>query len=122
MKKLLRPVAYLIVIIVLYLYFGVGPKRARCDAYHYFLRIYFKGVVANKEIDYANHSYPLVHIQELGDDSQVILNVALDTTDFFQKVKVNDTISKDFNSPWIYKKEKGVFVKYKIIDCGCKIK
>ena len=75
--------------------------------------------MVKKFYDSTNHSYPLVYIKRFTSGSRVTLNLVLDTSSFFKDIKVNDTVSKDANSYWIYKKENGVFIQYKSIDFGC---
>jgi hypothetical protein len=123
MKPIIKIPLIILSIIIFYLlvnHFTASIEDGQCNkCLDFNLNVAFKGVVTRKEIDRQNHSYPMVHIQQLESDSQVTLNLNLDTSNFFQEIKSNDTISKDFNSSWIYIKKNGAYIKYKWIDFGC---
>jgi len=122
---LIRKVYYIILPVVLFLFFIIRflipelSKDSRCIIYKEFLKIGLDGVVLKKYIDSSQHSFPTVEIKNLNDFKIEILNLNLDTSGIYNKINLNDTLSKETGKDEVFVIKGKEKVLLSRIDFGC---
>lgn len=64
----------------------------------------FKGIVSEKYIDYENHKYPRVIIDEGGKEKLFVPYESFNGKSFYDYIELGDSILKDQNSRTVYVK------------------
>jgi hypothetical protein len=77
------------------------------------------GVVQKKYIDSSQHSFPTIEIQNLKDFKIKKLNLILDTSGFFDRINLNDTLKKEIGSSEIHVLRENTEELLLKIDFGC---
>ncbi len=125
---MIRKVYYIILPLVLALFFIIRfiipdlSKNSRCIIYNEFLKIKLNGIVLKKYIDSSQHSFPTIEIENLKDYKIEKVNLNLDTSGIYNKISVNDTLSKETGKDEVFLikgEEKILLAK---IDFGCSTK
>lgn len=122
---MVKKIYYVILPIILLLFLIIRfiipdiSKDSRCIIYNEFLKIKLNGIVLKKYIDSSQHSFPTIEIENLKDYKIEKLNLNLDTSGIYNKISVNDTLSKETGKDEVFVikgKEKILLAK---IDFGC---
>jgi hypothetical protein len=95
-------------------------KQALCNAFGLYLHHSFDGVVIKKFINYKEHSFPFIYVRNSVDKHITKLDLFDDKNNVYNSLKINDSIVKLINDPWIYKRVNNKLKKWKAIDFGCK--
>ena len=123
---MVKKIYYIVLPLVLILFFIIRfvipqlSKDSRCITYKEFLKISSDGAVLKKYIDSSQHSFPTIEIKDIKDFEIEKLNLALDTSGIYNKINVNDTLSKETGKEEVFVikgKKKILLAK---IDFGCK--
>lgn len=97
----------------------IDSWNSRCDVLEEFKSYKFNGMIVNKYIDSTDHSTKTVIIKNFSTsilDTFTLLD--WDTSGFYYKIKINDTLIKDRGSDMISLKNRTGIVNY-ILDFGC---
>lgn len=118
-KNVKAIISFVIMLVFFYWVYFFTPtlKESACGAYKDFKLLQINGVVEKKYVDSSEHSYPILEVRNFANKLDT-LNLVFDETDFFELIKINDTLIKNINDKLILIKNKNGSYK-KELNFGC---
>ncbi len=117
-KILLYGICFVIFIIAISP-FVMNAINSQCNAFTEFLNTPYNGIVANKYVNFQNHSAQTVQIKNLKYGYTTIWILDFNVTNFYESININDTIFKEIGKDTVYIINKAGKQPY-VIDYGCK--
>ena len=101
-----------------WVYYQEKNSSPKCDSYVEFKNFNIDGTVIDKYLDYSEHAYPIILVENFRGRDTIKVNLALDTTHIFDDISKYDTIIKLKGDSVIFVKNQQRVIK-RIMNFGC---